>query len=87
MFDYLARARYKLKEILLTSDISASNVPICFTTSTTGFGGTRYWFACPVCSRRAGVLFIHPLSHQVGCRTCLGLSYRKQRYKGMAETL
>jgi hypothetical protein len=85
MREYLARARSKLKETLLASEVSAFDIPISFTVSRTGFGGTRHWFACPVCGRRAGVLFVHPISHQIGCRTCLGLEYRARRYKGMVE--
>ena len=25
------------------------------------FGGKRYWFSCPVCSRRVFVLYRHPI--------------------------
>jgi hypothetical protein len=32
-----------------------------------------------------GILYVHPITHAVGCRTCLGLEYRKRRFKGMAE--
>lgn len=87
MHEYLARAKNNLKEILLASETSILDIPIGFTTSRTGFGGTRHWFVCPTCSRRVGVLFAHPTTHQIGCRTCLGLEYRSRRYKGMTENL
>ncbi|MDP4020524.1 MAG: hypothetical protein Q8P58_00570 [Candidatus Adlerbacteria bacterium] len=85
MREYLARARGKLKETLLSSEVNVFDTPIGFTTSRTGFGGTRHWFACPACGQRVGVLFMHPISHQIGCRTCLRLEYRARRYKGMIE--
>ena len=53
--------------------------------SKTAFGGIRYWFKCPVCEMRIGVLFIHPLNRKVGCKKCLNLDYRSRRYKGMIE--
>jgi hypothetical protein len=84
---FLRKAKTKLKETLLSSEIDTGGVPIELTTSKTGFGGTRYWFKCPVCGQRVGKLLIHPLSHKVGCRACLGLEYRKRRYKGMVENL
>src|SRR3989344_1121738 len=83
MREYLSRARGKLKEALISSELSIFDTPIGFTTSRTGFNGTRHWFACPGCGRRAGVLFVHPISQQIGCRLCLGLEYRKRRYKGV----
>jgi len=86
MREYLARARGKLKETLLTSELSVFDTPIGFAVSRTGFGGTRHWFACPACERRVGVLFVHPLSNEIGCRLCLGLEYRKRRFKGMVES-
>ena len=85
MKDYLRRAKVKLKEALLISEISVSRSPISLTTSRTGFGGTRYWFVCPLCSHRVGVLFVHPTNNITGCRTCLNLEYRNRRFKGMVE--
>jgi len=83
--EYLARAKRQLKETSLASEVSIFTTPISFTTSQTQFGGTRHWFACPTCSRRVGVLFVHPISNAIGCRVCLGLEYRKRRFKGMVE--
>lgn len=84
--EYLSRAKTRLKEALITSELSVFDTPVGFTTSRTKFGGTRHWFACPTCSRRVGVLFVHPISSAVGCRLCLGLEYRKRRFKGMVES-
>ena len=73
-----------MKETLIASQIEAADLTVRLTTSRTRFGERR-WFECPACKRRAGVLYQHPLSQVVACRTCLNLKYRKSRYKGMAE--
>lgn len=85
MKDYLRQAKAKLKEALLTSEMSILSTPIGLAASRTGFGGVRYWFVCPGCSRKVGVLFVHPVSEAIGCRICLNLEYRKRRFKGMVE--
>ena len=87
MKDYLARAKAKIKEILLTSEMSLLEAPILLSESRTGYGGKRYWFTCPKCNKRLGVLLIHPISKDIGCRKCLNLEYRKRRYKGMIEDI
>ena len=83
--DFLKRYRKKLKEIVLKSELEVLGLKIEFTTSRTGFNGLRFWFKCPLCGERVGVLFKHPLNNLVACRLCLGLEYRKRRYKGMVE--
>ena len=82
---FTKRAKDRLKEVLIASEIETSGMKLELTTSIVGFGGKRYWFKCPMCQSRVGVVFIHPIDAQVGCRTCLGLEYRKRRYKGMME--
>jgi hypothetical protein len=41
-----------------------------------GFGGLRPWFACPVCRRRAGVLFMR--WGRFACRRCQRVAYAIQ---------
>ena len=82
---FLKESRSKIKEALVHSAIDASGMTIELMTSNMHFGGLRFWFKCPMCERRMGTLFIHPLSQQLGCRGCLGLEYRARRYKGMFE--
>lgn len=48
-------------------DISYSN---CF------YGGKRPWFICPLCLKKAGVLYI--LNNTTGCRTCFNLTYHSR---------
>jgi hypothetical protein len=48
-------------------------------------GGHRLWFRCPglsgglACERRALLLYIDPVIGEIGCRTCLGLTYASSR--------
>jgi len=84
---FLRKAKLKLKEVLINSELTAEGITIDLATSKTGLGGTRYWFRCPVCHKRVGVIFVHAISQKLGCRSCLGLEYRKRRYKGMLENL
>jgi hypothetical protein len=83
--DFLKTYRGKLKELIISSELEALGFQIGLTTTKTCYNGLRYWFKCPGCDRRAGVLLKHPLSNKIGCRTCLNLEYRKRRYKGMIE--
>src|SRR3989344_8020241 len=79
--DFLFSYRTKIKELILKNSIEISGHDIELLTSKTGNGGTRYWFKCPICIRRVGILFRHT-NGTTGCRICLDLSYRAQRYKG-----
>lgn len=81
----LRKYRLELKEAVLRSAFEASGVKITLATSRTGNGGTRFWFTCPNCGRRVGVLMRHPSIDLLGCRSCLSLIYAKQRFKGMPE--
>jgi len=84
--DFLKTYRNKLKELVLASELEILGLKIELTTSKTCYNGIRFWFKCPLCKRRAGVLLKHPLTYEIGCRQCLNLEYRKRRYKGMIET-
>ena len=42
------------------------------------FGGVRYWFGCPSCGRRVGVLYLAPGDVYFRCRHCNNLSYRSR---------
>jgi len=41
------------------------------------YGGVRYWFTCPNCHRRVGVLYLS--SGQCACRKCFNLAYKSER--------
>lgn len=73
-----------VKMRLLEAQIEALGVDVGLTTSKTRFNGERIWFVCPVCEKRLGVIY-RSASSKMGCRRCLGLQYKKQRFKGMVE--
>jgi hypothetical protein len=83
--DILNSYKNKVKKLIIQSSIEAQGLKIKLTQSKTCFNGVRLWFECPICKRRVGILYHHPLNNKLGCRTCLNLDYRKRRYKGMLE--
>lgn len=48
------------------------------------FGGTRPWFACPICLKRSGVLFLR--AGRFACRRCQKIAYTSQSSDTMART-
>ena len=85
--DYLKGAKGQLKQLIISSEIEADGFKIDLITSKTNYQGERYWFKCPICGQRAGILYKHPQTGNLGCRKCLNLEYRSRRYKGMIENL
>lgn len=43
------------------------------------YGGRRWWFTCPICERRAGVVYLDSRRGRFSCRLCAGLAYRSQQ--------
>jgi len=78
------KAKEEFKLQFIKSHLELGGKQILIDTSKTRFGGSRLWFLCPVCNKRKGVLYIGNM--KVGCRVCLNLKYRRQRYKGMIES-
>jgi len=82
--DSLVRlARLEVKKRYLESVDLGSDRKIDLTTSRIANGGSRYWFLCPDCQRRSGVLYQGP--NGLTCRICVGYRYRSSRYKGMVN--
>ena len=48
---------------------------ISLITTPCNLGGVRYWFGCPHCGRRVGVLYLAPGDVYFRCRHCNNLSY------------
>ena len=48
---------------------------ITVTATSCNYGGSRYWWQCPKCGRRVGVLYFNQ-SYQ--CRHCIGANYSIQ---------
>ena len=80
------RVKKELKIRLLQAQIEALGIEVQLTTSKTRFNGDRFWFLCPICQIKVGTLYKHPLQNLLGCRNCLELKYKKQRFKGMIES-
>lgn len=83
--DYTRRATASLKRTLIESELKLNDKVIALISSQTAFGGIRYWFECPIGKERVAVLFVHPVTGEIGCRECLNLEYQSRRYKGMSE--
>lgn len=83
--DVLEQVKRNFKRYLIESQLEILGGNVQLTTSKTGFGGERIWFKCSLCNQRKGVLYIHPLSGEIGCRHCLHIGYKQRRYKGMIE--
>lgn len=81
----LKRFNKVVKEEFLKNQFKLAGVDLELVTSKTNFGGTRYWFKCPICNKRKGKIYRNPISRVIGCRNCLNLDYRKRRFKGMVE--
>lgn len=64
-----ARFRYTL-------DGKAVEHTVYLTKSSCNYGGVRYWFKCPYCPRRAGVLYLS--GGQCACRHCFKLAYQSE---------
>lgn len=80
--DLLDKAKEKYKQEFIKSTFSLNGFDIQLTTSKTRFGGNRIWFICPICKNKKGVMYTDPI---VGCRVCLNLKYKQQRYSKMIE--
>jgi len=76
----MREVKSRLKEELLKIELEGLGNDIRLTSSKTGNGGARYWFFCPKCNRRVGVLYRLPGSNSFGCRRCLKLQYGTARY-------
>ena len=79
--DFVRKANEQVKLQLIQTQIRALDVELKLTTSKTRFNGKRYWFICPTCNSRAGVIYKHPTSREIGCRKCMKMLYLGQRYK------
>jgi hypothetical protein len=86
--EYLKLAKNEIKKAFLYSKMEIEGYGcVELITAKTGISGARYWFKCPICKRKAGIIYKHPENRLIGCRKCLNLEYKSRRYKGMPESL
>ena len=58
---------------------------ILFSRTACHFGGRRWWFLCPTCERRCGVLYID--WGRIACRICCNLTYESRNKPWLAKPL
>ena len=85
MKEFLKLSKRKLKRMLLEMELKVDEIEVEVVTSTTGNGGVRYWFLCPISGKKCSVIFRHPVTGELGSREALGLKYMKNVKKGMIE--
>lgn len=67
-------------------DIEVEDQTILLNSSPCYYGGHRYWFICPTCNLRVGVLYKTPQDNTYECRKCKGLIYELTKHrKGRLE--
>lgn len=47
-------------------------------------GGVRWWWECPACRRRCGLLYLPAGRDRLACRVCCRLAYASQSRRGPA---
>ena len=57
------------------TDNEVCEYEVSLLTTPCNFGGKRYWFGCPICCKRVGVLYLAPDQIYFTCRYCSNLSY------------
>ena len=72
------RFTVEIDSIRLAYSVSGQDASQCIATNTTpcAYGGSRTWFSCPACCRRAALLYLR--SGRFACRSCQGVSYASQ---------
>ncbi len=70
------RLRYTVTDAEGDSTDYDDRVPL--TSTPCHFGGVRWWFACPPCGRRVGILYLPSGGKLFRCRHCYDLSYQSR---------
>jgi len=66
------------------ADWQSMDYPIELQTTNCNFGGIRYWFTCPECSKRVCVLYNGEIFK---CRTCLGLVHKSRNESALDQAI
>lgn len=61
--------------------------PIAVVTTCPQYGGLRYWWSCPDCGGRAGVLYCPSRRHLWRCRQCYQVTYASSNASGRQRAL
>jgi hypothetical protein len=65
-------------DVQCLSERASLSVQIALVRTPCPLGGSRPWFACPICERRCLVIFVID-GQRLTCRTCGSLRYESQR--------
>ena len=63
-----------IKRLFFNHPLVINGRKVRLSTSKTGNGGLRRWFACPICQERCKWLYPHPSASIIGCKDCIPLS-------------
>ena len=63
-------------ESLTATLADAQSVTVPLTTTAPKYGGVRWWYVCPNCGKRKGVLYVSDAA--LRCRQCTGIHYASQ---------
>ena len=61
-----------------TGEKTECDYKVQLVTTPCNLGGRRWWFICPRCGRRVGILHCPPGATYYGCRHCYDLSYESR---------
>lgn len=73
--EFYAVLNDRLECLTLFSVRKPNPLELHFTSSSPHFGGQRYWFLCPRCSKRVGKLYRPKMADEFECRHCHRLTY------------
>jgi hypothetical protein len=76
--------RLKYKSRTNGGDWQELNYEIELEATKCNFGGERYWFKCPECNKRAGVLYGGTIFK---CRTCHGLVHKSRNESSLDQAI
>ncbi|MFC1630055.1 hypothetical protein ACFL06_00775 [Patescibacteria group bacterium] len=66
-----------------TGEIDHLDYEIRLATSPCNYGGVRYWFVCPYCNKRVGMLYL--VRKYFNCRHCGKIAYLSQMRGGVSR--
>ena len=74
-YDYI---RFFLTQTYWNGESGSIACDVRLTNTPCHYGNLRYWFVCPCCQRRVGVLYLAGSS--IACRHCHNLTYKSKRF-------
>ncbi len=66
--DLVRKAKNEFKYQFIKSDVDINGRQINLTMSKTRYGGNRFWFICPLCNKKRGIIYSGNL---LRCRICV----------------